>query len=264
MSASNDPRTRGAPAPSLGHVAVVTGAARGIGRAVALALAEQGSDIVVNDIDAAGARATAETIHRMGQRAVASGDDITDADAVEALVARAEEDLGPIGVVVNNAGITRDALVHKMSDAQWDAVLATNLSGPFKVGRACARRMIPRQAGRIVNIASLAWLGNIGQSNYAAAKAGVIGMTRTWALELGRHGITVNAVAPGFIATPMTDAIPESVREKFVRKIPLRRVGRAEDVAAVVAFLSSEAAGYVSGQCIHVDGALGTGIAGLF
>jgi len=172
--------------------------------------------------------------------------------------------VGALDILVNNAGITRDAMLHKMSEAQWDAVLAVNLSGPFRLGQAAARHMMVRKRGRIVNIASLAWLGNVGQSNYAAAKAGLIGMTRTWALELGRHGITVNAVAPGFIETPMTQAVPSAVHEKFLRKIPMQRVGQPEDVARMVAFLASDDAAYVTGQCIAVDGGLGTGIGGLF
>lgn len=180
------------------------------------------------------------------------------------MIQRIESEIGPIALVVNNAGITRDAMLHKMTTAQWDAVLSVNLSAPFHVGQACAKRMMGRKYGRIVNIASLAYLGNIGQSNYAATKAGLLGMTRTWALELGRYGITANVVAPGFIETPMTAAIPDPVREKFVKKIPMLRMGQPEDIARTVAFLLSDDAAYVTGQCIQVDGGLGTGIGGLF
>jgi NAD(P)-dependent dehydrogenase (short-subunit alcohol dehydrogenase family) len=251
--------------PSLsGRVALVTGAGRGIGRAIALALAADGADVVVNDRDEQGARMVAADVKALGRRAMHSRDDVSDPAAVDALVGRIEDDFGAIQIAVNNAGITRDALLHKMTRLEWEAVLAVNLAAPFHVGQACARRMIGRGRGRLINIASLAWLGNVGQSNYAAAKAGLVGLTRTWALELGRHGITANAVGPGFIDTPMTRAVPDSLRDKFVRKIPLGRVGRPEDVAAVVAFLASDAAAYVSGQCIHVDGALGTGIGGMF
>lgn len=246
------------------RVALVTGAGRGIGRATAVTLAAHGADIIVNDLDEAGAHATAEAVRAAGRRALVAVVDVADRTAAQDLVARGEAELGAIDIAVNNAGITRDALLARMAVDQWDEVLATNLSGPFHVGQACARGMIARRRGRLINVASLAWLGNIGQSNYAAAKAGLVGLTRTWALELGRHGVTVNAVAPGFIATPMTQAVPEPTREKFIRKIPLQRIGQPEDVARVIAFLASDDAAYVSGQCIHVDGALGTGIGGLF
>ncbi len=247
-----------------GRIALVTGAGRGIGRATALTLAAEGAAVVVNDIDGDAARATADAVTAQGCRALVCVDDISDRAAALGLVVRAEAELGPIDIAINNAGITRDALLARLTAEQWDEVLATNLSGPFHVGQACARRMIERRRGRLVNVASLAWLGNIGQSNYAAAKAGLVGLTRTWALELGRFGINVNAVAPGFIDTPMTQAVPDPVRERFVRKIPLQRIGQPEDVARVIAFLASDDAAYVSGQCIHVDGGLGTGIGGLF
>ena len=243
-------------------VALVTGAGRGIGRAAALALAHRGHDVVC--VDLVGADETAHMVGALGRRGSAATVEVSRAAAVESLIGEVEASLGPLGVVVNNAAITRDALLHKMSDEQWEQVLAVDLGGPFLVGRAVARRMMARRHGRIVNVASLAWLGNIGQTNYSAAKAGLVGMTRTWALELGRHGIKVNAVAPGFIDTPMTDAIPEPVREHFIKKIPLQRAGTPEDVAKVIAFLASEAAAYVTGQVVAVDGGLGTGIGGLF
>jgi NAD(P)-dependent dehydrogenase (short-subunit alcohol dehydrogenase family) len=250
--------------PLAGRVALVTGAGRGIGAATALRLAADGAHVVVNDIYAASARVTAESVEEFGRRAIVSGHDVSRYADAQALVAEAVAAFGHIDVLVNNAGVTRDALLHKVDERDWDEVVRVDLKGPFNVGQACARRMIERGRGRIVNVASLAWLGNVGQTAYAAAKAGVIGMTRTWALELGRRGIQVNAVAPGFVDTAMTRQVPSPVRDQFVRKIPLGRIGQPSDIADVIAFLASDDARYVSGQCIHVDGALSVGIGGAF
>jgi NAD(P)-dependent dehydrogenase (short-subunit alcohol dehydrogenase family) len=246
------------------RVALVTGAGRGIGAATAERLAADGADVVVNDIDPAGARATADLVEKLGRTALVSHHDVSHHAAAQALVAQALGFFGRVDILVNNAGITRDALVHKLDERDWDDVVRVDLKGPFSVGQACARHMIARGRGRIVNIASLAWLGNIGQAAYAAAKAGLVGMTRTLALELGRRGIQVNAIAPGFIDTAMTRKVPEPIRAQFVRKIPLGRIGVPADIADVVAFLASDAARYISGQCIHVDGALSVGVGGAF
>jgi 3-oxoacyl-[acyl-carrier protein] reductase len=250
--------------PLLDRIALVTGAGRGIGAATARRLAADGAHVVVNDIDLAAARATAAAVEELGRKAVASGHDVSQHAAAQALVAEAVGTFGHIDVLVNNAGITRDALLHKLDERDWDEVVRVDLKAPFSVGQACARPMVARGRGRIVNIASLAWMGNVGQTAYAAAKAGVIGMTRTWALELGRRGIQVNAVAPGFIDTAMTQKVPAPIREKFIGKIPLGRIGEPADIADVVAFLASDAARYISGQCIHVDGALSVGVGGAF
>ena len=241
------------------RVALVTGAGRGIGRATAVALAAEGAHVIVNDIDGASARAVAEELSALGRRAMASAADISDVDAVESLVQSAEDALGPLEILVNNAGITRDTMLHKMSTAQWDAVLAVNLTGPFLLGQAAARRMMQTRRGRIVNVASLAWLGNIGQTNYSAAKAGLVGMTRTWALELGRHGITANAVAPGFIETDMalgrgSPAETQATLDAMAARAMVRRTGLPEDIANAVAFLVSPASGFITAQTLTVDG----------
>jgi NAD(P)-dependent dehydrogenase (short-subunit alcohol dehydrogenase family) len=250
--------------PLLERVAVVTGAGRGIGAATARRLAADGAHIVVNDIDPAGARATAAVVEKLGRKAFVSLHDVSLHAAGRTLVAEALGAFGRIDVLVNNAGITRDALLHKLSERDWDDVLGVDLKGPFSVGQACAHHMIERRCGRIINVASLAWMGNVGQTAYSAAKAGLMAMTRTWALELGKRGIQVNAVAPGFIDTAMTQKVPEPVRAQFIRKIPLGRIGEPSDIADVVAFLASDAARYISGQCIHVDGALSVGVGGAF
>jgi NAD(P)-dependent dehydrogenase (short-subunit alcohol dehydrogenase family) len=250
--------------PLWDRVAIVTGAGRGIGQAIALRLAADGADLLVNDIDLASARETASAVERMGRRVRVSNHDVSRYDAAEAMVAEAMAAFGQIDLLVNNAGITRDAMLHKLSERDFDEVVRVDLKGPFNVGQACARRMIERRRGRIINIASLAWLGNVGQTAYAASKAGIVGMTRTWALELGKKNIQVNAVAPGFIATPMTEKVPAAIRARFVEKIPLGRIGEPSDIADVVGFLASDGARYISGQCLQVDGALSVGIGGAF
>jgi NAD(P)-dependent dehydrogenase (short-subunit alcohol dehydrogenase family) len=253
-----------APSPLLDRIALVTGAGRGIGAATALRLAAQGAHVVVNDIDLAGARATVAAVEALGRRALQSGHDVSEHAAAQALVAEAVRVFGHIDVLVNNAGITRDGLLHKLEERDWDDVVRVDLKGPFNVGQACVRHMLERGSGRIINIASLAWLGNVGQTAYAASKAGVIAMTRTWALELGKRGIQVNAVAPGFIDTAMTQKVPAPIRTQFVRKIPLGRIGHPSDIADVVAFLAGDGARYISGQVIQVDGALSVGVGGAF
>ncbi|MBC7386757.1 MAG: 3-oxoacyl-ACP reductase FabG [Cryobacterium sp.] len=245
-----------------GKIAIITGSGRGLGAATALRLANEGADIVVNDISSEAAREMASVIEKIGRRVLMSTHDVSLTSEANALVDSAMKAFGKIDVLVNNAGITRDGMLHKLTEEKFDEVIRVNLKGPFNMGQACAKVMMEKKYGKIVNLASIAWLGNIGQTNYSASKAGLVGMTRTWALELSRYQINVNAVAPGLINTQMTQAIPAEVKEKFIAKIPLRRMGNPEDIAAVIAFLASDEANYITGQCIQVDGGLTTGSAG--
>jgi 3-oxoacyl-[acyl-carrier protein] reductase len=247
--------------PETSRVAVVTGAARGLGAATAARLATDGMAVAVVDLEEAAAEASADAITAAGGRAVALGADVADATAVTAAVERVVAELGPPTVLVNNAGITRDNLVHKMSETDWDAVVDVHLRGSFLLSRACQAHMVDAGWGRIVNLSSTSALGNRGQANYSAAKAGLQGFTKTLAIELGRFGITANAVAPGFIASEMTRATAERLCvpwdeyvEARARNIPVRRAGTPDDVAAMVSFFCSEQAGFVSGQVIYVAG----------
>jgi 3-oxoacyl-[acyl-carrier protein] reductase len=253
--------TGGAPTETARPVALVTGGARGIGAATAIRLAKDGYAVGVLDLDAFACAATVSAIEHAGGRAVAVGADVGDAIAVEAAVTRVAEELGGPTILVNNAGITRDNLLFKMTEDDWDAVLRTHLRGAFLVSRACQGFMTQGRWGRIVNLSSTSALGNRGQANYSAAKAGMQGFTKTLAIELGPFGVTVNAIAPGFIATEMTAAtaqrlnVPvEEFHQAAAQEIPLRRVGQPEDVANVVSFLVGEDASYVSGQVIYVAG----------
>lgn len=217
-------------------------------------------NVVINDVSEDSAKAVADEARKLGADVLLSTHDVSEHAQAQALANEALAQLGGIDVLVNNAGILRDAMLHKMTEAQWDDVIRVNLKGPFNMGQACAKVMMERKWGRIINLASVAWLGNIGQTNYSAAKAGVVGLTRTWAVELARHGITSNAIAPGFIDTVMTQSIPAEIKEKMVAQIPLKRIGAPEEIAAMVAFLASDEAGYVTGQVIHVDGGISCGI----
>jgi len=245
----------GAATELAGQVALVTGGSRGIGRAVAQALAEAGARVAVVARDLARAQAAAAELPGSGHRAYAC--DITDVGAVDALVKAVETDLGSLDVLVNNAGVTEDNLLLRLSDEAWDRVLDTNLKGAFNLIRAAARGMLRRRAGRIINITSVVGLtGNKGQANYAASKAGLIGLTKSVARELASRGVLCNAVAPGFIETEMTAALPAASREALQAQIALGRLGQPEDVARVVRFLAGPGASYVTGQTLVVDGGM--------
>jgi 3-oxoacyl-[acyl-carrier protein] reductase len=243
------------------RVAIVTGAARGIGAATALRLAKDGNAVAVLDLDEGACAATVDAITAAGGRAIGVGVDVSKADQVAAAVERVATELGAPTILVNNAGIIRDNLLFKMTEDDWDAVIGVHLRGAFLMTKACQAHMSAEKYGRIVNLSSSSALGNRGQANYSAAKAGLQGFTKTLAIELGRFNVTANAVAPGFIQTDMTAATAERIGvpfEDFIKhsaaQIPVQRVGQPDDIAATISFLCSEEAGFVSGQVIYVAG----------
>lgn len=236
--------------------AIVTGSARGLGAATARRLAREGAHVVVTDIDGQGAEATAKALAENGHRAIAVRADITSGTDVDGLVATATEEFGGVHILVNNAGFPRDTLLTRMTDSDWDSVIEVILKGSFLVTRAVMPHLIEQRWGRVVNISSRSYLGNPGQANYSSAKAGILGFTRALAAEQGRYGITVNAVAPGFMETEAVRSLDhyEKIREKAVAAQPLRRTGQPEDIADAVAFLASERASFITGETLHVTG----------
>lgn len=240
-----------------GRTVVVTGGGAGIGREICLAMARSGNAVAVCDVAGEPAQKVADEIVAEGARARAYRVDVSDSTAVEQVCAAVEQELGSIGILVNNAGITRDGLLVRMSEEDFDRVIAVNLKGAFNFIKACARQMMKQRWGRIVNISSVVGqMGNVGQANYSAAKAGLIGLTKSAARELAARNITVNAIAPGFIATAMTDKLSQETRDAYAAAIPLKRFGTSQDVAGTCLFLVSDAAGYITGQVIRVDGGM--------
>jgi len=240
-----------------GKIALVTGAGQGIGREIALLLAEHGADIAAVDINLEAVEETASMVKKKGRDAIALKCDVSNLAEVEGCVSRTIEWKGAVHFLVNNAGITRDNLLVRMSETEWDLVLKVNLKGTFNFTKVVSRHMMKQRFGRIVNITSvIGVMGNAGQSNYAASKAGVIGFTKSVAKELAARNITANAIAPGFISTPMTESLPEERKQMMKSMIPLGRFGSGNDVARVVLFLVSDLASYVTGQVIHCDGGM--------
>ena len=241
----------------LGKVALITGAAQGLGKATALLLARHGADIVVSDVNLEKAQETAQEVEALGRKAMAIKTDVSRLEEVEKMVEAALGKMGKVDILVNNAGVARDKLMLRMTEEDWDLVLDVNLKGTFHCTRAVIRHMSKQRGGRIVNIASVVGeMGNAGQANYAASKAGIIGLTKTTAREFAQRGIAVNAIAPGYIETPMTEVIPEKAKEELKKLIPMERLGKPEDVAQAVLFLVSEASNYITGQVLNVNGGI--------
>lgn len=240
-----------------GKTALVTGAAQGIGREIALALARAGSDVVISDVNLEKAEETAKEISAIGVKTLALKANVANFSEVEEMINKTTERFGRIDILVNNAGITRDNLIIRMKEEDWDLVIDINLKGTFNCIKAAIRPMSKQRGGKVINIASIVGvMGNAGQANYVASKAGVIGLTKTVAREYANRGINVNAVAPGFIDTAMTQALSQEVRDNLQKQIPMGRLGTPEDVANAVRFLASDSANYITGQVIHVNGGM--------
>jgi len=240
-----------------GRVAIITGAAQGIGRAIAEALAHAGADIAVADLDTGRSADTVAAVEKIGRKALNIKVNVADANETKAMAEHVIKTWGKIDILVNNAGITRDALLLRMREEDWNLVLQVNLNGTFNCTKAVLQPMTKQRYGRIVNIASIVGaMGNVGQANYAASKAAVIGFTKTVAREYASRSVTVNAVAPGFIVTAMTQGLPTEVKEALQKQIPLGRLGTPADIAAAVQFLVSDEAGYVTGQVLHINGGM--------
>jgi len=238
-------------------VALITGGARGIGQAIALAFAKEGADIVVADVNLEVAQKTASEIESLGRKALALEMDVTNYEKVEEGINKILDKMGKVDILVNNAGITKDNLLLRMSQADWDAVINVNLKGTFNCIKAVSRPMVKQRSGRIISIASIIGLmGNPGQANYAASKAGIIALTKTVAKELASRNINANAVAPGFIQTEMTAKLPEDIKKKMLEAIPLAKLGTPQDVANVCLFLASDESSYITGQTITIDGGM--------
>jgi len=240
-----------------GKVSIVTGGAQGIGKAICESLAALGGAVIVSDMNLEGAKITASALTEKGYQAMALQVDVSDAASVKTMVAETLSEYGKIDNLINNAGITRDTLLMRMKDAEWDAVLSVNLKGVFNCMKAVLRSMSKQRSGKIVSISSIVGaIGNAGQANYAASKAAVIGLTKTVAREYAGRGITVNAVAPGFIETSMTAGLSESIQDSLKQQIPMARLGVPSDIANAVAFLVSDQANYITGQVLHVNGGM--------
>jgi len=240
-----------------GQIALVTGASRGIGAAIALELGRQGATVIGTATSASGAENISQALQQAGVKGGGMALDVNDASQVEGVLKQIADNYGVISILVNNAGITRDTLLMRMSEDDWDAVLSTNLKSVFRLSQAVLRPMMKARYGRIISISPVVGhMGNAGQTNYSAAKAGMAGFTKSLAQEVGSRGITVNCVAPGFIDTDMTRELPEEQRNKLLQHIPLARLGQVEDIAAAVSFLASARAGYVTGETLHVNGGM--------
>lgn len=240
-----------------GQIALVTGASRGIGAAIAQELGRQGAVVIGTATSASGADQISQTLQQSGIRGIGMALDVNDVEQVDQLLKAIGEQFGDVTILVNNAGITRDTLLMRMKDDDWDAVIGTNLKSVYRLSQAVIRPMMKARTGRIINISSVVGhMGNAGQTNYAAAKAGMTGFSKSLAAELGSRGITVNCVAPGFIDTDMTRELPEAQRQALLQHIPLGRLGAAAEVAAAVAFLASPAAAYITGETLHVNGGM--------